>query len=116
MFVRKTSFSKTIIFLAAIGLLIACAAPVLAQVDTGTGLTTRPVKDIINSIINWLLGISAGLAVLFIILGGIYYVTAAGDDSKIETGKKMITYAVLGLFLVGISYAIVKAISDIIGG
>lgn len=115
MLIRKTILFKTIIFLVAAGLLISFSAPALATTNS-FGLTIRPMKDIINDVINWLLGVSAGLAVLFIIIGGIYYVTAAGDDSQIETGKKMITYAIFGLLVVGISYAIVKAVSGVIGG
>lgn len=111
---KNKTLSKTIVFLAVTGIMISYSALVLAQTDPGTGLTVRPIKDIINDVINWLLGISAGLAVLFIIVGGIYYVTAAGDDSQIETGKKMITYAVLGLVIIGVSYAVVKTIANVI--
>lgn len=95
---------------------------VLSGTGTGTGTTgsfglpTATLKTIINRLIAWLLGIAAGLAILFIIIGGLYYVTAAGDESKVETGKKIVTYAVIGLFIAGVSYSILKVISGIIKG
>ncbi len=106
---------KLAIFYIAIGFLVSYSAPALAQVDPSTGLTMRPLKDIINSMINWLLGISTGLAVLFLVYGGVQYVTAAGDDSQTGDAKKIITYAILGLIVIGMSFVIVKAVSSVIG-
>ncbi len=113
MLFKKTFLSKIAVSFAAIGLLVSYSFPALAD---SYGLPTDSLKVIIGRVINWLLGISAGLAVLFIIIGGIYYITAAGDESKIEIGKKMITYAIYGLLIVGASYAIVLTVSGFIGG
>ncbi len=77
-------------------------------------LKVRLMRDIIIGLINWLLGISAGLAVLFIIYGGIRYITAAGDEAKIGYAKKIVNYAILGLFIIGISFVIVKTIGGTI--
>lgn len=87
-----------------------------ADIIIPSKLKVRLMRDIIIGLINWLLGISAGLAILFIIYGGIRYITAAGDESKIEYAKKIVTYAILGLFVIGISFVIVKTISGIIAG
>jgi len=79
------------------------------------GLTSRPLKDIINSITVWLLDIAAAIAILFIVIGSLYYVTAAGDERHMETAKQTITYAIWGIFVVGIAYAIVVVVNQIIG-
>ena len=99
------------IVLAVAGLMIFSAAPASAQI---VGLTDRPLREIIASAIDWLLGIVAGLAILFIIVGGIYYMTAAGDEQRMTTGKTIITYAVIGLVFVVISYSIVTTLNNII--
>jgi len=78
------------------------------------GLTNKPLKDIINNITEWLLGIVAGLTILYLVWGGIYYVTASGDESQIEDAKRIIKYALLGLFVIGISYSIVVALDKLI--
>lgn len=115
MFLKNKKLAGVIIFVVAMGLFVAIVAPVLAQANT-FGLPNRPLSAIIDSMINWLLGIATGMAILFLIVGGIYYVTARGNDSQIEQARKIINYAVLGLVVVGISYSIVKVIDKIIKG
>jgi hypothetical protein len=46
------------------------------------------------------------IAVGLVIYGGIVWMTAAGDDGKIEDAKKIIYSAVLGLIIILFSYAI----------
>ena len=54
----------------------------------------------LKKIQGWLVGIVGGLAILFIVYGGLLYVTSGGNKERIETAKKTLTYAVLGLILV----------------
>ena len=57
---------------------------------------------------------AAGVAaVLFIIIGGIQILTAYGSDEKLSKGKKTITFAIVGLVIAILSYAIVSVISVI---
>ncbi len=78
------------------------------------GLTNKPLKDIINGITEWLLGIAAGLTILYLVWGGIYYVTASGDENQVEDAKRIIKYALIGLFVIGISYSVVVALDKLI--
>jgi FtsH-binding integral membrane protein len=52
-------------------------------------------------------------AVLFIIIGGVQILTAYGNDEKIGKAKKTITFAIIGLLIAILSYAIVSIISAI---
>lgn len=57
---------------------------------------------------------SAGaMAVIMIIIGGIEMLTAYGNEEKIGNAKKTITYAIVGLVVAILSYAIVTIISSI---
>ena len=81
--------------------------PVIANVPT----------DFETSIINltdWILGFVAMIAVLAIVSGGLMYIGSAGDENKATTGKRIITYALIGLVISGIAYAIVKVIVTVI--
>jgi hypothetical protein len=51
--------------------------------------------------------VSAVAAVIMIILGGFNLITAAGDSGKIGSGKKMITYAIVGLIVIALARTIV---------
>jgi len=55
-----------------------------------------------------LIAIVAGVAaVMAIIVGGVMFITAAGDSSKISTAKKTIAYAVVGLIIIFLARTIV---------
>jgi hypothetical protein len=57
--------------------------------------------DLINRLIDFILfQFVPPLAILWFVFGGVTMMTASGDPSKIEKGKKMITYGVIGVLLV----------------
>lgn len=78
--------------------------------------TYATVKDLVEAISNWFLSIVAGVAILFLIVGGIYYLTAYGDENRMQEGKKIITYTIYGLIIILISYSVVTTLNAIIFG
>ena len=62
------------------------------------------VKGIVNGIL-YFVGI---LSVIMLIWGGILYTTSSGDSNKVTTAKNTIMYAVIGIVVVVMSYAIVN--------
>lgn len=64
----------------------------------------------ITDISSWLLGLATSLAVLAIIYGGIIYSAAGGDTERIGSAKKTIKYAIMGLAMAGIAYAVVNVV------
>jgi len=72
---------------------------------------TQDVGDFLNRIKDWLLGFVGGLALLFIVYGGFLYITSGGNKDRIETAKKTLTYAILGLILVALSGVIFTIIN-----
>lgn len=73
---------------------------------------TNIAKNII-SILLWVVGIAA---VIVIIYAGITFVTAAGNPSKISQAKTMLIYAVVGLAVAILAYAIVNFVINTSGG
>lgn len=63
------------------------------------------------SIINILLAVVGIISVLFIIIGGLRYVTASGNEEAATAAKQTILHAVIGIALVIMSFAIVYVIS-----
>ena len=47
------------------------------------------------------------------IVGGIQILTAYGNEEKVSAGKKTMTYAIVGLLIAILSYAIVSIISGV---
>ncbi|MFA6549838.1 MAG: hypothetical protein WCT36_00590 [Candidatus Gracilibacteria bacterium] len=79
---------------------------VVAGSTGGTG----DLRVLAIRIINYVLGFLGLIAVAMIIFGGITYVTAAGEQGKVDSAKKIIMYAVVGLIIVILSYAIVSTV------
>ena len=64
-------------------------------------------KSSINTIIDLLFYTVGIIAVIVIIVGGIKFITADGDASKVKGARETIMYAVIGLVVAMMSYAIV---------
>lgn len=115
MFYKNNKLKKAMIFLAAAGLM-AIPTFALAQFDI-SGPSTLPdveLTQILENIIVWILGFVGVLGILYLVYGGIRYVTSAGNDSDAEDAKNIITYAIIGLFVVASAYAIVKTVVGLI--
>lgn len=75
--------------------------------ETGTADGTT-LQGRIKTITNVMLYIIGALSVVMIIFGGIKYVVSAGDSSKVTSAKNTIMYAVIGLVVAILAYAIVN--------
>ncbi len=72
----------------------------------GTGEQTLGQR--IQTIVNVLLYILGAIAVVMIVIGGVRYTTSNGDSGNIKTAKDTILYAVIGLIVAILAYAIVN--------
>lgn len=71
---------------------------------------TTSFFDIVNNVANFIFGFIVILSIIFLVWGGIQYVTAGGDEAQMEKAKSTITYAIIGLFVAGVAYAIVTLV------
>lgn len=69
---------------------------------------TDKAPDYLKIIINTLLYVLAAVSVVVIILAGIYYTTSGGDAALITRAKNTLLYAVIGLIVAIMAYAIVN--------
>ncbi|AKM85019.1 MAG: hypothetical protein VE98_C0001G0565 [candidate division Kazan bacterium GW2011_GWA1_50_15] len=95
--------------------LSASVLPVFAQVNPiPTDLTSeQSIFDTINNGIAWVFGIAGLIAVGYLVFGGITYIT--GGAKGAESGRQMITNALVGVVIIGLSYAIVNAVIGFLG-
>lgn len=76
-----------------------------------TGPTLGCAFYLIQTIIGWLLTFAGVVALVLIIYSGIKLITSGGDPKQLEGVKKTLTYAIIGLFIVLLSFAIISLIS-----
>lgn len=79
-------------------------------------VTMKPMASLISSLLNTILAIVAGLGILFLIIGGIRYIRSWGDSDQMEKAKNMITYVVIGLVVILVSYSVIATLDTIING
>lgn len=68
----------------------------------------QDLQNGIKTVVNVLLFVLGAIAVIMIIIGGIRYTTSNGDSSSIKGAKDTILYAVIGLIVAILAYAIVN--------
>lgn len=84
------------------------AIPVPGGVPTG-GLSM--LETIIRTSLVLLFIIAIVLALIFLILGGVRWITSGGDPKGVESARKQLTYAIIGLIIVFLGFFIVNLVS-----
>lgn len=71
------------------------------------GDATGSVQNTITTVVNILSAVAGIAAVIMIIVGGLRYVTSAGNADSTKSAKNTILYAVVGLIIVALAQIIV---------
>ncbi len=121
----KKIVTSTLILLSLLGIGSVFASPlsyaatkdtVQSGVDAAGGTGTTNDKDAltktIKSVIGILLFIIGMVAVIFIIIAGFRFVTSNGDSNTISSARNTIIYAILGIVVAVMAYAIVNFVID----
>ncbi len=66
------------------------------------------LQDTVFDVINILLTVIGAMAIVVIIISGLYFVISQGNADRVKTAKNALTYAVVGLVVSIMSYAIVN--------
>lgn len=64
------------------------------------------VSEMVMNAIGWIIGISGLVSTVFVVGGGIFYMTSSGDPTKLQKAKNMIKYALIGLAITALAEAI----------
>lgn len=68
------------------------------------------LSNSIGGILKAIIGITGIIAAIFVVIGAITYITAAGDPGKIKKGRDTIIYALIGLVLAALAFVITNAV------
>src|SRR5688572_26891902 len=83
------------------------------EVSSGSNLNADyHISSIISRIINWLLAIIGVVAVGAIIYAGVTLIVARGEESHMEKAKSILFWAVAGLAVAILAWAIIKVVID----
>lgn len=73
------------------------------------------ILNVIYTVTNWLFYILLLIAVLMTVIGGFFYMTAAGDPNQASKGKSVIIFAMIGFAIALLSRAIPSLIRGVMG-
>jgi len=111
-----TKAKKTLVG-AALGFAIVLGAEILLH-EVGAALGWSEAKpegeSVIKRAIEFVLGILGFIAMGGMIIGGIFYLTSAGDTSKAEKGKKTFYYSIIGLAIALSAIIIIRQVERIV--
>jgi len=93
----------------AVVLVALLAAPALAQAADPT------LSGVIDRIRNLLIGLLAGLATLFLTVGGVRYLFAGGDPGQVEKAKITLKSAAIGYALAALATPLVGLLKYVVG-
>jgi hypothetical protein len=77
--------------------------------------TLSCIPIIFSNVIRAALMFAGVIALFFIILSGIKMITSGGDPKAVESAKKTLTFAIIGLVIVLLSFFIVFLVANITG-
>lgn len=82
------------------------------EIPTGTGLPDPEggIAQIIRNLLTWLLGIVGVIAIIGFVISGVQYLTSAGSEERMESAKRNMLYAIIGVIVALASFVIVQAI------
>ena len=72
----------------------------------------HPVEDLAAKIISTFLGIVGIIALIMFVYGGLLWMTAAGNAQRVDKGKDLFIWSIIGLVVIFSSYAIASFIID----
>jgi hypothetical protein len=112
---------KKAIVAALIGLAIGIAAPSLLKeigntigwgdVNSSAVGGALGLSDIAIRVLNFLLGIMGIVALIMLVIGAMIYLTSAGDDDRINKGKEIFKYSLIGILIAMASMVLVRQIA-----
>jgi len=95
------------------------ATDVSTDVKTILGGINSPdtsIPEIITNVLKFATGFAIVICVGILIFAGYTYMTANGDEGKIQTATKSLTWAIIGLVLCLVAVILIKFVSEKILG
>jgi len=73
------------------------------------------IGQVISNATAWIVGILAGVATLFLTVGGLRYLMAGGDPAEVERAKTALKSAAIGYGLAILAPVIVTVLKSLVG-
>jgi hypothetical protein len=79
----------------------------------GQDVSERSIQDVVDTLANWMIILASSLAVTALIIGGFMMIISGGDENRLELGKTIFTYSLMGLFVTLMAFGIVTFLQSL---
>jgi hypothetical protein len=86
----------------------------VGTVTAGTGWADN-IGGLITSVLTIVMVVAILLVLLYLIMGGIEWITSGGDKGKTEGARNKITSAIIGIIILAAAYALVQLVAYVLG-
>ncbi|HLC95299.1 MAG TPA: hypothetical protein VJH89_02315 [Patescibacteria group bacterium] len=86
------------------------------QKNMAPGLPASKTVDIVANFMQWILGVFGFIGIIGFVVAGIWYLTAAGDETQIERAKKAMMYSIIGVIVGLMGLLILQAVDKWLKG
>jgi hypothetical protein len=86
------------------------------EIDSGPVAEAETLAGIATNVLNFLLSIVGVIGIIMLVIGGLMYLTAAGDEDRINTGKRIVNYSIIGIAVALAALVIVTQIAAFLSG
>lgn len=80
---------------------------------TDQPLQRRTFQEIANTVANWMITLVTSLAVTTLIIGGFMMIISGGDENRLEMGKTIFEYSLIGLLVTLMAYGIITFVQSL---
>jgi len=95
------------------------ALPVLAANDIDItnvqGLAKFEIGNFVTAVIRLIIIVAFVIAFIFLLIGGIRWITAGGETKAVEGARNMVTGALVGLIIVLSAFVIIRLVETFFG-
>jgi hypothetical protein len=113
---RRSTRVLVVVELTVLALVLTASTSIgTAHAETAVLAIADSVTTVLNNIRNWLMGILAGLATVFLSVGGVRYVMGGGDPGEVEKAKTAFKSAGWGYALAALAPLVVEILKGIVG-
>lgn len=113
---KKFLFIFLLVFILILAVLPVVAVTEPEEVHLENPLTTTDFSVLLGRIILGVMGVLGSITLAVFVVGGLMWLTAAGNAEKVKKGTQAMLWAIVGLFVIFSSYAILSMIFQGITG
>lgn len=73
------------------------------------------IPAVFKNLVDWALILAGVVAVFLIIVSGYKFISSGGDPKQVEGARQTLTYAIIGLLVVFLSFFIINIIAGVTG-